>query len=278
MMREGSRREDSRREDSRRDTSQAAISLRDLSFRYAPDAPNVVQDITLDLPFGAVTAILGPNGSGKTTLLHLILGLLTPQRGRIAFNGEFHTTYGRRRTSHILGLVPQEEPPAFNLNVLETVLLGRAPYLNLLQRPSERDYAAAFRALETVGITALWDRPVPALSGGERQLVILARALTQEPDILLLDEPTSHLDVGNARRILSLMRDLRARGQTVIFTTHDPNAAAATADHVVLMRQGRVLRAEVVTETLTAAHLSATYDVPIDVLQDRQGRLLVVVY
>ena len=275
MMREDSRREDSRREDARRDTSRAAISLHDLSFRYAPDAPDVVQDITLDLPSGAVTAILGPNGSGKTTLLHMILGLLTPRRGRISLNGESHS---HRRTSHILGLVPQEEPPAFNLNVLETVLLGRAPYLSLLQRPSERDYATAFRALETVGITALWDRPVPALSGGERQLVILARALTQEPDILLLDEPTSLLDVCNARHILILMRDLRAQGQTVIFTTHDPNAASTTADHVVLMRQGRVLQAGFVIETLTAAHLSATYDVPIDVLQDRQGRLLIAVY
>ncbi len=256
----------------------AAISLYDLSFRYAPDAPDVVQDITLDLPSGAVTAILGPNGSGKTTLLHLILGLLTPQRGRIAFNGESHTTYGHRRTSHILGLVPQEEPPAFNLNVLETTLLGRAPYLSLLQRPSERDYATAFRALETVGMAALWDRPIPALSGGERQLVILARALTQEPDILLLDEPTSHLDVGNARRILNLMRDLRAQGQTVIFTTHDPNAAATTADHVVLMRQGRVLHAGAGADTLTGNYLSATYDVPIDVLYDRHGRLLIAVY
>jgi iron complex transport system ATP-binding protein len=256
----------------------AAVSVHDLAFRYAPTAPDVVQDITLDLPSGAVTAILGPNGSGKTTLLHLILGLIAPQRGQILLAGALHTDYAHRDVSHMLGLVPQEEPPAFNLNVLETVLLGRAPYLSLLQRPSDRDYETAFRALETVGMAALWDRPVPALSGGERQLVILARALTQEPDILLLDEPTSHLDVGNARRILNLMRDLRAQGQTVIFTTHDPNAAATTADHVVLMRQGRVLHAGAVTETLTAAHLSATYDVPIDVLQDRQGRLLIAVY
>jgi iron complex transport system ATP-binding protein len=267
-----------RRESPRRDTSRIAISLHDLAFRYAPDAPDVVQDITLDLPAGAVTAILGPNGSGKTTLLHLILGLLTPQRGQILLDGAAHTGYTHHALSRVLGLVPQEEPPAFNLNVLETVLLGRAPYLSLLQRPSEQDYATAFRALETVGMAALWDRPVPALSGGERQLVILARALTQEPAILLLDEPTSHLDVSNARRILSLMCDLRAQGQTVLFTTHDPNAAATTADYVVLMRQGRVLRAGAVTDTLTPAHLSATYDVPIDVVQDRQGRLLVVVY
>ncbi|MBN1872594.1 MAG: ABC transporter ATP-binding protein [Anaerolineae bacterium] len=260
------------------ESSHSAVSLEGLAFRYAPAAPDVVQNITLDLPSGAVTAILGPNGSGKTTLLHLILGLLTPQRGHILLDGVHPTTYGHRQMSHILGLVPQEEPPAFNLNVLETVLLGRAPYLSLLQRPSDHDYATAFRALEIVGMTALWDRPVPALSGGERQLVILARALTQEPAILLLDEPTSHLDVSNARRILTLMRDLRAQGQTVIFTTHDPNAAATTADHVVLMHEGCVLHTGSVAETLTAAHLSATYDVPIDVVQDRRDRPLVVVY
>ncbi len=255
-----------------------AVSLTDLAFRYTPTAPDVVQNITLDLPSRAVTAILGPNGSGKTTLLHLILGLLTPQQGRIALNGTQHTGYARREVSHILGLVPQEEPPAFNLNVLETVLLGRAPYLKLLQRPSERDYTTAFRSLEQVGIADLWARPVPALSGGERQLAVLARALTQEPDILLLDEPTSHLDVNNARQILSLMRDLRTQGKTIVFTTHDPNAAAATADYVVLMRQGRVLYAGTAHETLTGEHLSATYDVPIEVVRDHLGRLLVVVY
>ncbi len=254
------------------------ITVEDLSFRYAPAAPDVVQDINLQLPSGAVTAILGPNGSGKTTLLHLLLGLLTPQRGRILLAGEPHATYAHREVSHILGLAPQEEPPAFNLNVLETVLLGRAPYLTLLQRPGEGDYETAFRALETVGMAALWHRPVAALSGGERQLVILARALTQEPSILLLDEPTSHLDVSNARRILNLMSALRAQGLTVIFTTHDPNAAAVTADHVVLMRRGRVLHAGPSAEALTVEHLSATYDTPIDVLQDRQGRPLVVVY
>jgi len=257
---------------------QSAVSIEDLAFRYAPDAPDVVQDISLQLPSGAVTAILGPNGSGKTTLLHLMLGLLTPYRGQILLAGEPHTAYARREVSHILGLAPQEEPPAFNLNVLETVLLGRAPYLTLLQRPGERDQEAAFRALETVGMASLWHRPMAALSGGERQLVILARALAQEPAVLLLDEPTSHLDVHNARRILELMSALRDRGLTVIFTTHDPNAAAVTADHIVLMRRGRVLHAGSGAEALTVGHLSATYDTPIDVLQDRQGRPLVVVY
>ncbi|MBN1260292.1 MAG: ABC transporter ATP-binding protein [Anaerolineae bacterium] len=256
----------------------AAVSLTALTFRYTPEAPDVVKDVSLEAPAGAITAILGPNGSGKTTLLHLILGLLTPQSGHILLEGKPHTAYVHRDLSRVLGLVPQEEPPAFNLNVLETVLLGRAPYLRLLQRPSDRDYALAFRALEMVGMAALWARPAPALSGGERQLVILARALAQEPALLLLDEPTSHLDVSNARRILAIMRELRAQGQTVVFTTHDPNAAATTADQVVLMRQGQVLHAGAVTDTLSAAHLSATYEVPIDVVHDRQARPLVVVY
>jgi len=275
MMRDTSRSCDTSRS---RDSSRPAVSINGLTFRYNPTTSDVVQDINLDFPAGAITAILGPNGSGKTTLLHLILGLLAPQRGEVLLMGTPTKTYTHRNARHVLGLVPQEEPAAFNLNVLETVLLGRAPYLSLLQRPGEHDYATAFRALESVGIASLWDRPVPALSGGERQLVTLARALTQEPDILLMDEPTSHLDVSNARRILDIMRDLRTHGQTVIFTTHDPNAAAVTADHVVLMHQGRVLHAGPVTDTLTGERLSATYDAPIDVVQDRQKRLLVVAY
>jgi iron complex transport system ATP-binding protein len=255
----------------------AAISIERLSFGYTPDQ-TVLREIGLEIPSGAVTAILGPNGSGKTTLMHLVLGLLTAEEGEIRLAGRPHAAYDHRDLSRLLGLVPQNEPLSFNLNVLEYVLLGRAPYLTLLQRPSAHDREVAFAALETVGIAPLWERSVLALSGGEQQLATLARALTQEPRILLLDEPTSHLDVGNARRIMSIIRRLQGRGQTVLFTTHDPNAAAATADYIVLMREGRVLQHGPTSQILTEGHLTATYDVAIEVLEDRRARPLVVVY
>lgn len=243
----------------------SAVSIEKVSFRYDRSSPLVLHDVSATIPAGAVTALLGPNGSGKSTMLHLILGLLSPCIGSVSLLGSAHDRYDRRETSRILGLVPQDEQVIFDLSVLEYVLLGRAPYLGLLERPVPEDRCLARTALEMAGIAELEERLVPSLSGGERQLATVARALTQEPAILLLDEPTSHLDLANARRILAVLASLRKKGRTVILTTHDPNAAAAVADHVVLLRAGEVLAAGSVDETITPAHLSATYGVAIDV-------------
>ncbi len=229
----------------------------------------------MDIPARSITAILGPNGSGKTTLLHLLLGLLLPTHGNILLAGRPHGQYSRRDLSQVVGLVPQDEPVTFDLSVLEFVLLGRAPYLNLLERPEERDRQVALRALATIGLTALQHRPVPSLSGGERQLATIARALAQEPLILLSDEPTSHLDLGNTQRILHILRLLGNDGKTIVFTTHDPNLAAAIADYVVLLREGRILATGSTADVLTSEYLSATYGIAVEVIQWR-GRPLVV--
>jgi len=249
------------------------ITLADLQFGY--DTRPVLEGFTLELPAGAVTAILGPNGAGKTTLLHLIVGLLTPRRGQILLDGRPRQAYTRREMGRLVGLVPQDEYIPFDFSVLEYVLLGRAPYLELLETPSQADREAARKALAAVGALPLSERAVTTLSGGERQLVTVARALAQEPRILLLDEPTSHLDLGNQGRILQIMRTLAAQGVTVIFTTHDPGLAAAVAGYVVLMRAGRVLAAGVNGTALTAERLTATYGVPVDVL-DVEGRRVVL--
>jgi iron complex transport system ATP-binding protein len=248
----------------------SAVKLENVSFRYGP-GPLVLDHVSVQMPARAVTALLGPNGSGKSTLLHLILGLLTPVEGKIWLLDRFQGEYGRRETSRILGLVPQDEHVAFDLSVFEYILLGRAPYLSLLERPSERDRASARKALATAGISALERRPVPSLSGGERQLATVARALAQEPAVLLLDEPTSHLDLANARRILHVLDALRKAGKTIVLTTHDPNAAAAVADHVVLLRSGKVLASGPAGTVLTSAQLSATYGVEVRV-EEIRGR------
>jgi len=229
----------------------------------------------MDIPARSITAILGPNGSGKTTLLHLLLGLLPPTNGNILLAGKPHGQYSRRDLSQVVGLVPQDEPVAFDLDVLEFVLLGRAPYLHLLELPKESDRQVALQALAAIGLTALQHRPVPSLSGGERQLAIIARALAQEPLILLSDEPTSHLDLGNTRRILRVLRLLGNDGKTIVFTTHDPNLAAAIADYVVLLREGRLLAAGPAADVLTSEYLSATYGIEVEVIQLR-GHPLVV--
>lgn len=249
------------------------ITLADLRFGY--DAHPVLEDFTLELPTGVVTAILGPNGAGKTTLLHLIVGLLTPRSGQILLAGKPRSTYTRREMGRLVGLVPQDEYIPFDFSVLEYVLLGRAPYLELLETPGEADREAARKALAAVGALHLSARAVTTLSGGERQLVTIARALAQEPRVLLLDEPTSHLDLGNQGRTLQIMRTLAAQGVTVIFTTHDPGLAAIVAGYVVLVRDGRVLAAGTNGTVLTAEQLTATYGVPVEVV-DVQGRRVVL--
>jgi iron complex transport system ATP-binding protein len=247
--------------------SPPVLSLDGLVFRYGKTAPDVLVDVSLEIADQAVTAILGPNGSGKTTLLHLLLGLLSPQVGHILLEGRPYSDYSRREMSCLLGLVPQSEQVTFDLSVFEYVLLGRAPHLDLLELPKSQDRQVALRALETIGLNALCERPVPSLSGGERQLATIARSLAQEPHILLLDEPTSHLDLKNTRRILRTLRQLGNDGQAIVFTTHDPNAAAAIADHVVLLREGRVLAAGSTHRVLTPEYLTRTYDVEVNVVQ-----------
>jgi iron complex transport system ATP-binding protein len=252
-----------------------SVSLSDLRFGYDKEMPTVLHGLSLDIPPGTITAVLGPNGAGKTTLLRIILGLLAPQAGSISIDGKPQQSYSRQQMSRLIGLVPQSEYVPFDFSVLEFVLLGRAPYLSPLAMPSEADRQIARDALCSIGLEHLQDRPTPSLSGGERQLAMVARALAQKPRILLLDEPTSHLDLGNRDRILGVLRAQARNGVTVIFTTHDPNLVAVTADYVVLMRQGALVAAGALAATLTAENLSATYGIEVQVIR-WDGHLFVV--
>jgi iron complex transport system ATP-binding protein len=245
------------------------VSLRELAFGYGPAGSAVLRGISAEIPARSITAILGPNGSGKTTLLHLVLGLLTPRDGDILLAGKSRSMYSPHDMKRLIALVPQEESVAFDLSVLEYVLLGRAPHLRLLSLPGEDDVQIAIDALETTGLTALQDRAFPSLSGGERQLVTIARALAQETAILLMDEPTSHLDLANRRRVFQVMRVLKGVGKTILFTTHDPNAAAAVADYALMLRDGRILAAAPVREAFTSRNLSETYSVDVEVIPIR---------
>jgi len=250
------------------------LSLTDLCFGYEPHA-QVLRGVSLDILPGTITAILGPNGAGKTTLLRLILGLLKPQHGTIYLEGRPQKTFSRREMSRLMGLVPQSEYIPFDFSVLEFVLLGRAPYLGPLDMPREQDRAIALEALRAIGLEHLRDRATPSLSGGERQLAMMARALAQQPRLLLLDEPTSHLDLSNRDRVLNVLRAQAREGVTVIFTTHDPNLAATIADYVILMRRGTLLAAGTLETTLTAENLTATYGIPVRVTRV-DGQLFVV--
>jgi iron complex transport system ATP-binding protein len=251
------------------------LSLAQVSFSYNGPGREVLSDLSLDIPEQAVTAILGPNGSGKTTLLRLLLGVLRPHSGQVWVAGHPQTSYSRRELSQLVGLVPQDEHIPFEFSVLEYVLLGRTPYLGPLSMPGVEDRRIALQALSDIGLSELRHRLVPKLSGGERQLVLVARALAQNPRILLLDEPSAHLDLGNQGRLLSILSELLAHRRTVVLTTHDPNLAALVADHVVLMHRGQVLAAGPSRTVLTAEALSATYGLPVRVAEI-EGRRVVL--
>ena len=244
---------------------QGIVSVMGLCFSYNGSGKPVLRDLSLEIPGAAVTAILGPNGSGKSTLLNIVLGMLVPQKGTVLIDGKRRGAQSHSAMSQMVGLVPQEEYFPFGFSVLEYVLLGRAPYLGLLERPGQADHQVAWAALETAGLTALAGRLVPSLSGGERQLATVARALAQQPRILLLDEPTSHLDLSNKSRVMGVIRSLAQAGATIVLTTHDPNVATAVADQVVLLRRGQTVAVGPMEAVLNSENLSATFGLPVEV-------------
>ncbi len=238
-----------------------------VTFSYGRDGAPALDKVSLDLPVGSVTALLGPNGAGKSTLLFLALGWLRPRTGRIFLFGRPLTDYTRSETGRKMALVPQREHVTFDYSVLEYVLLGRIPYLAPLSQPGRADYALASGALSRVGLSGFAGRSVQSLSGGELQLALIARALTQRPRLLLLDEPTSHLDLHNKVNLAGLVRSLNLDGVSIVLTTHDPELAAAVASHVALLDRGRLLRLGPSPETLTADYLAGLYHVPLEVVE-----------
>lgn len=251
------------------------ISIKDLSFAYSEAGPEVLRGISIDIGAGNICALLGPNGSGKTTLLNLILGWLRPLAGRIEIDGRDGAGYSRREMSRVIGFVSQEEPAGFELSVLEYVLLGRAPYLGFLETPGAEDRQAAEKALDAAGIRKFRGRALPTLSAGEKQLAAIARVLAQDPLIFLFDEPMSHLDLANTQRICWTIESLRDEGKTVVFTTHDPNVASASADTIVMLLKGRVVAAGSVRQTLNVDNIRRTYGVDADILENNNRPVII---
>ncbi len=236
-----------------------------VSFGYEAAKKLVLEDFDLRIEKGSITALLGPNGAGKTTLLHLILGWLRPQKGQLKLNGRLLNQYSRRDLGKWMALVPQNEYNPFEFSLLEYVSLGRAPYLDPLALPDDADYKIASGALQRVGLSAIQDRSVLNISGGEHQLLLVARALAQQPKLLLLDEPTSHLDLLNKARLVHLLRELSSQGVTIFFTTHEPDVASALATHLVLMQAGKVLETGPIDQVFTSTSLSRLYQLPLQV-------------
>ena len=228
----------------------------------------VGRGLDVKLKQGEVLALLGPNGSGKTTLLKTLLGILTPLAGEPTIDGTPIGRFSAAERARRIAYVPQSHTPSFAFTVETIVLMGRTAHGNLFSAPSGADRAVAARALERFGIAALSTRPYTMISGGERQLVMLARALAQEPRFIVLDEPTASLDFGNQGKVLREMRALAASGHGVLFTTHDPNHALRAADRAFLMRSGARLAEGKVREVLTRGRLEELYGTPVEALSD----------
>lgn len=246
------------------------LSFHSVTFGY--DSRPILQDVTFSLRPGRIAAILGPNGVGKTTLLLLTLGWLQPWRGEILLGDVPVRALSVRARGRRMALVPQSEHTPFDYTVLEYLLLGRAPHLPPLAMPSERDVEIVRGALQQVGLAHLAGRPVPTLSGGERQLMLIARALGQltnnefhipSESLLLLDEPTAHLDLRNKARIIEMLRHLRQAGVTILMTNHEPDVVLAVADDVLLMEAGHPPQFGALDEVFTAEALSRVYGLPV---------------
>lgn len=255
--------------------SDSIIDFDSVVFGYPNSKSLVLDNMTLSILNGGMTAILGPNGAGKTTLLQLVLGWLKPRSGVVRLHSKPLSAYTRREMGQTMSLVPQSEHISFDFSVVDYVLLGRAPYLAPLEQPSQADEIIALEAIETVGISHLAYRSATALSGGERQLVLLARALAQQPKLLLLDEPTSHLDLSNKALLIKLLRKLNQQGVSVLFTTHEPEVASQLADHMVLVRKGKVMGAGDAASVFDSETLSALYGVPVKVVEIESRRIAI---
>jgi len=248
------------------------LEARAIHFAYEPDTP-VLRDISIQVPAGEVLFLLGRNGCGKTTLLRCLGGILHPNDGSVVLDGQSIRTIPPAERARRIGLIPQIHSPAFAYTVHDIVLMGRAPHLRLLDRPHPADHAAADEALERVGMIALRDRPYTQLSGGQRQMVMIARGLAQQCAILLMDEPDAHLDPHNQYRIMSIVRELVRDNLTFVISSHTPNHALTYADRVLLLREGHTLALGSPSDTLTEALLSSAYDMATEIItQDRDGQ------
>jgi iron complex transport system ATP-binding protein len=242
------------------------LSGRDLTIGYSDRVVGRGLDVALET--GAVLALLGPNGCGKTTLLRTLLGLLPPRAGEVRIGDRSLTDISARERARLIAYVPQTHVATFAFTVETLVLMGRTAHGNLFSRPTAKDRAIVVNVLERFGIAQLAQRPYTMISGGERQLALLARALAQEPQFVVLDEPTTSLDFGNQGKVMNEIRALAASGHGVLFTTHDPNQALRAADRAVLLRDGTRIADGRVGEVLSRTQLEALYQAPVDTLTD----------
>ena len=248
-------------------TFQPIYSIRNLSFAYPDSKKSVISNLTLRIPEKTISVILGINGSGKSTLLRLLLGTLIPDEG------EIH--YYRKYEKGKVAFVPQNEYLVFDYTVLEYVLFGRVPYINIYSAPTAEDKKFALSIIEDLGLQDLTIKKITHLSGGELQKVRLARALAQKPSLLILDEPTTYLDIRSKKIILEILKKLNEKGVPIIFATHDPGEASEIADYFILMRKGKQPYSGNRENVFTDSKLSEIYSLNLHIFNIRNKQFII---
>jgi iron complex transport system ATP-binding protein len=242
-----------------------SLAVENVTFSYGER--RVVDQCSFSLPRGQVVCLLGRNGSGKTTLLRLANRSLQPKEGRITIDGTDIRSFTRKHLARLIAFVPQGHNAVFAYTARDMTVMGRNPHMSLFARPTQQDYQLAEEAMRQVGIYELKDRCYMDMSGGERQLVFLARALAQQASYYLLDEPTAHLDFYNQHALMKTLRKIvEQQGCGALIALHDPNLAFCYADQVIMLRQGRIVNVGSVADTMTSSNLSHLYNMQLKVV------------
>lgn len=245
-----------------------SLLVQGLSFNYTK-RPSILNDVSLSVANGDALCLLGPNGTGKTTLLRCILGILKIKQGMICIGGRNVSGMTTKELARQVAYVPQVTSTVFTYQVLDMVIMGRNPHLGVMSTPSSRDEEIAREALHKTGIPHLEKCLFSEISGGERQLVLIARALAQQANFLVLDEPTASLDFGNQTRVLKIISDLARQGYSIFMTSHFPNQAFLVCNKVAVMKGGRILACGSPDEIITDSCLSDLYSSSIKVVTAR---------
>jgi iron complex transport system ATP-binding protein len=240
------------------------LEVRELAFGFP--GRTIGRDVSFTLAAGEVMCVLGPNGGGKTTLFRTVMGLLEPHGGTVSVQSSRLKDLSRQEIARRIGYVPQGHTGYFAFTVREFVLMGRTAHLGAFASPGKHDLAVAERVLESLGIASLAGKPVTEISGGERQLALVARALAQEPKLLVLDEPTASLDFGNQVRVLERISGLARSGIAILFSSHEPDHAFLCAQRALLLGEGRVLELGAPREVIRPDTLQRLYHVSVQVL------------
>lgn len=225
----------------------------------------VLHNISLSLDSGEILCLLGPNGVGKTTLFKSILGFLPLQDGQVLLNEKDVRLFTQRKRAKVIGYVPQAHEPPFPFKVIDVVMMGRTAQMGRFRMPSRQDGKAAQEALESIGAGFLKGEIYTEISGGERQMVLIARALAQNPQILVMDEPTSNLDFGNQMRVLEQIKKLAARGLGIIMTTHFPDHAFLCSNKVAMLSKNNVIMIGTADDVISEENLKSAYGVNVKI-------------